>query len=200
MTHRAQSLRVPVQLMGPKTEGAQCSAVDRIAADPGNAHRPPRGHPYPHSASLGTQGAERLLHFHRTTRGLRYPLPVLGPDGNVIQQLPGYRGDDQTRGRSRTPYQQISSGELHTPRFRVRDIPVRGILRFAQIAWIRSGERPYSKTDGIVVLRSSFCLIGENPSILTFLSRNLLHSWQPRQPTWAWRRRWQSSQSLMLMP
>ena len=119
MSNRSQPLRMPVQLMRTKAERAQSPATDGMTAHSRNSHGPSCGHSYAHAASIRAQRARRLLHFDRTARRLRNPWPVLAPDGSVIQQFPWHRSDHQTRRRSRAPYQQISSRDLHASPLRL---------------------------------------------------------------------------------
>lgn len=117
MTNRPQPPRMPVQLVRPETERAQCSAADGMTAHSRNAYWPSCGHLHFHPTTIRAQGASRLLYFDRAARGLWNPRPVLTPDGSVVEQLPGHRRYQETRGRSRAPYQQISSRNFHAAPF-----------------------------------------------------------------------------------
>ena len=117
VTDGSQPLRMPVQLMRSEPERAQRAAAYGMAAHPRNSDRPSCRHPYSHPASIRAQRARRLFHFHWKARGLRNPRPVLAPDRGVIQHFPRHRRNHETRRRSRAPYQQIPSCDLHASPF-----------------------------------------------------------------------------------
>ena len=114
MPNRPQPLRMPVQLMRSEAERAQRPATDGMTAHSSNAHRPSC---QPSLLACRIHSDTACKHDCFTSTGPRVGCGIHGQFWlqmeAVIQQLPGHRRNHETRRRSRAPYQQISSCDLH---------------------------------------------------------------------------------------